>query len=248
MRFWLSLLISTNVHVWTVALASLAWPHSDPVLPPEHIEMRILKLPALPEPGDGGEIKKRLTRITPHRRSVPTVEYRVTISRSKPTSSSAPSAPKHDFAAAFFAVPLGTAPVEKSSSSEFTGRCETAMRNVERPTVPLSANPEGGVETSLEDLVDLDPGGDPRPLVEIIQARINEVAPLIHRTSGRCRYEEGTIRMDFRISRFGYMDAHRFIRTSGQSCLNIVAEKVLHMAEPYPYVAGWVPVTIKFSM
>lgn len=227
MRFWFSLLISTNVHVWTVALVSLAWPHSTPTLEPVPIEVRILKLPALPKPGDGGEVMKRISRIRPRQRNIPSVEYRVTISTSEPPP---------------------TAPFEKSISGEFVAHSEPARQEIERQAVQLSVNPKGGVETRKEDRFDLDPGGDPRPLIEIIQARIDEVTPLIHRTSGRCRYEEGVIKILFRISRYGYTDDQRIVRSSGPSCLEEAAEKVLHLAEPYPYVAGWVPVTIKFTL
>ncbi len=114
--------------------------------------------------------------------------------------------------------------------------------------------PEPGMQSDSsaqegdDDKFDLDPGGDTRPLVQIIQARIDEVTPLVHHTSGGCRFEEGVVRMRFRISPHGYTEVKRVVNSSGPSCLEEVAEKVLHMAEPYPYVAGWVPVTVKFVL
>jgi hypothetical protein len=227
MRFGLSLLISTNVHVWTVVLVSLTWPHSAPVLPPEPVEVQLLKIPALPEPGDGGEVAKRERRIKPREQSGPSVEYRVTIS-----SRESPQ----------------TAPLKRSSSADLLASDDIAVGKVEQRSIASAAGIEGAIENNLEDRLDLNPGGDPRPLVEIIQARIDEITPLVHRTSGLCRYEQGIIKIRFRISRYGYTETNRIVRSSGPACLEEAAEKVLHLAEPYPYVAGWVPVTIKFTL
>jgi hypothetical protein len=90
-------------------------------------------------------------------------------------------------------------------------------------------------------------GGDTRSLIEIIQARIDAITPLIHATAGPCQTEKGIVRLRFIINPAGYPCGFRIVASSGVRCLDDEVDNVLHMAEPYPYVAGWIPVTVRFS-
>jgi len=228
MRFFLSALVSIDVHIWALALAVLSWPQSGPVAEPDPMEVQIVRLPALPKPGDGGELIERGRRhISPPKYSGPTVEYRVSISKS---------------------TSLGPVDLASSEDADFVLRQVAKASVAQEFKIPPGFNTKPVRDDNEQDMADMDPGGDQRPLVQIIQARIDEVTPLIHRTSGDCRFEEGIMKIRFRISHHGYTADKRIVNSSGPSCLDEVAEKILHMAEPYPYVAGWVPVTIRFTL
>jgi TonB family protein len=94
----------------------------------------------------------------------------------------------------------------------------------------------------------LHPGGDALRRVELIQARINAVTPLVHSTAEGCRDRSGEVRVRFRVQPDGYSAARRILRSSGNPCLDAQVETIIHLAEPYPYVADWVPVTVKFTL
>jgi len=106
---------------------------------------------------------------------------------------------------------------------------------------------------TLRDPQDIQAFGNPRhregellsPL-EIIQARIDAVTPLVQRSNSACRANQGVARVKFRMNVRGYKEEHLITRTSGSHCLDEQIEEILHLAEPYPYLAGWVPVEVKF--
>jgi phosphatidylglycerol:prolipoprotein diacylglycerol transferase len=81
----------------------------------------------------------------------------------------------------------------------------------------------------------------------IIRARIDAITPLVHATAGPCRTEKGIVRLKFVVNPAGYPHGFRIIDSSGVRCLDDEIDNVLHLAEPYPYVAGWIPVTVKFA-
>jgi TonB family protein len=84
-------------------------------------------------------------------------------------------------------------------------------------------------------------------LIEIIQARIDAITPLVHATAGPCKTEKGVVRLKFVVNPAGYPHGFRIVDSSGVRCLDDEIDNVLHLAEPYPYVAGWIPVTVKFA-
>jgi TonB family protein len=84
--------------------------------------------------------------------------------------------------------------------------------------------------------------------VEIIQARIDAVTPVVHATAEGCRRVQGQVRLAFTLHPSGYSDRQRVMRSSGNPCLDAQIESILHLAEPYPYVAGWIPVTVRFTL
>jgi outer membrane biosynthesis protein TonB len=94
----------------------------------------------------------------------------------------------------------------------------------------------------------LTPGGSRKALLKIIQARINAVAPLVHRTSEGCRNASGLARIRFVIDTQGYPIGYQILDSSGNRCLDGQIDTLLHLAEPYPFVAGWVPVRVRFTL
>lgn len=91
-------------------------------------------------------------------------------------------------------------------------------------------------------------GGDRRSLIENIQARIDRIAPLVHRTSQDCRNASGLARIRFIMDTRGYPIGYQILSSAGNPCLDTQIDTVLHLAEPYPFVAGWVPVKVKFTL
>lgn len=247
MRFWISLLVSTNVHVWTFSLLVMHWAMPVHTSEPKTIELSMYKLPAMPMPGNGGEIAEQSTSRTrsgPHSTG-PSVQYTVTVSKSAPTPES-----KMNPSESLYHSPLPPLPESEMAQLEH-GSASSNMEAKQHSLVAVSVPKTSSLNVDNvgdDEVLDMDPGGDPRPLVKIIQARIDEVTPLIHKTSGDCSYEQGVVKIIFRISPHGYTASKRITNSSGARCLDEVAEKVLHMAEPFPHVAGWVPVTVKFTL
>jgi outer membrane biosynthesis protein TonB len=95
--------------------------------------------------------------------------------------------------------------------------------------------------------IDGAPAGDTRELIKIIQARIDAVTPLVHASAGPCQSTRGVVHLKFVVNQAGYPGGFRIISSSGVRCLDDEVDNVLHMAEPYPYVAGWIPVTVRFA-
>ena len=96
--------------------------------------------------------------------------------------------------------------------------------------------------------IDPNGGGDRRPVLKIIQARIDAITPLVHRTAPACPYEACVVQVRFRINRRGYPVAHQIQNRSHDTCLAQQVDTVLHLAEPYPYLAGWIPVRVNFTL
>ena len=93
-------------------------------------------------------------------------------------------------------------------------------------------------------------GGSRRERIAIIQARIDRVTPLMHCTDRdrECRQRSGLARIRFLLDRRGYPRGYQLLDSAGAPCLDRQIDTVLHMAEPYPYVAGWIPVRVRFSL
>jgi len=91
------------------------------------------------------------------------------------------------------------------------------------------------------------PEGDTRPLIDSIQARIDAVTPLVHATAWGCRHHQGRAELRFLIGPRGYPLGHQLLDSSGSYCLDGYISEVLHLAEPYPLVEGWVPVHVDFT-
>jgi len=262
MRLLHSFLISLNAHVWGVVLLSLVFIASKPDPEPQRIEIQLLKLPA-PVDGasgvdrrSGSEVAIRTTSIRgdkplEYRRKKrgPRVEYRVRVAQA------ASSVAVRDSGTW---VPASS--IRFQSSAEYTpGSRMSGVSPEARSTsgggVPTRANLEP-LDTDHRPLptdqgslysTDIAPGGDTRTLIEIIQARIDAVTPLVHATAGPCQASSGVVRLKFVINQAGYPRGFRIVDSSGVRCLDDEVDNVLHIAEPYPYVAGWIPVTVRFA-
>lgn len=132
--------------------------------------------------------------------------------------------------------------------SHHSGRSSPAPGGAGWPTTsggPAAGRAPGSVHLDTP-VFEAERGGDPRPLVQIIQARIDAVTPLVQATAPGCRREAGVVRLVFWMNRRGYPEQYRIVRSSGSDCLDGEVDNVLHLAEPYPFVAGWVPVSINY--
>jgi len=260
MRLFHSFLISLNAHIWGVVLLSLVFVVSRTEPRPRRIEVRLLKLPA-PVDGDSvaisemslpraradrrsdSEVALRPTSIREHMREKrgPRVEYRVRVAKSPPAVAVRDSGTW---------VPASSIRIQRSA--EYAPGSRISGVSPESPSTggggaPKRANNEP--QTINHDPLPRDDsiGGDTRPLIEIIQARIDAIAPLMHATAGPCQTEKGIVRLKFVVNQAGYPCGFRIVVSSGVRCLDDEVDNVLHMAEPYPYVAGWIPVSIRFA-
>ncbi len=92
-----------------------------------------------------------------------------------------------------------------------------------------------------------DGGGDVSPRLLLIQKRIDSVVAMLRTARKDCPGTKGFVRIEFQIQKNGYPAYKRLRASSGDPCLEDKAGAVIHLAEPYPYVSGWVPVTMDFN-
>jgi len=268
MRFVSSLLLSVNAHLWTVVAFTAVWALAEPEPRPEPLRVELLRLPAS-QKGNKGTIEAPVPSLesatqkpsqvdestspasfhrTPHAKK-PIVTSEVTVSKNAASGS---PLRKIDHAKQREAIGRSRLPSlrEKELHPRATRADEhelmhmvAAYREYERQATKVTASGQmTASDTSLSE------GGDTRPLIEIIQARIDAVTPLMHRTAEGCRWQTGVVRLRFVMNRDGYPCGLKIDTSSGSACLDAEVDKVLHMAEPYPYVAGWIPVTVKFHI
>jgi hypothetical protein len=261
-----SLLISLNVHIWGIWLFSLVLTASRPEAPPPRIEVQLLKIPA---PVAGTEASAGISQnrsswfhlpgrpaAVRHAAGIlkqdqkkrgPRVTHRVRVANT--TSPLEIHAPGTWAPASPLRVPRSAVQDQGARISGVTPEAQArAFRSspAERQPEPI---PDHGSLTTDHRPVTLDDsiGGDTRPLIEIIQARIDAVTPLVHASAGPCQTQKGVVRLRFVVNLAGYPCGYRIITSSGVHCLDDEVDNVLHMAEPYPYVAGWIPVTVRFA-
>lgn len=261
-----SFLLSLNAHIWGIGLLSLVLVDSRPEPRPQRIEIQLLKLPA---PAEGAEasagISPRRTsadrrgdrpaaamhpageREQPMKKRGPRVTHRVRIANS--ASPLEVSAPGTWTPASPLRVPRSAVQAHGSRISGVSPEASAqAVRRVQANGRAAPATQRGSPAIAIDPLSpDEAIGGDTRPLIEIIQARIDSVTPLAHATAGPCQTQKGVVRLRFVVNPAGYPCGYRIIVSSGVHCLDDEVDNVLHMAEPYPYVAGWIPVTVRFA-
>lgn len=140
----------------------------------------------------------------------------------------------------------------KSLASAVRDELATEPRSdVDPDTLPFHVHDHGAgvIERLLPALPEPNQaGGDRRSLIENIQSRLDRVAPLVHRTSQGCRNASGLARIRFVMDTAGYPIGYQILSSAGNPCLDTQIDTVLHLAEPYPFVAGWVPVKVKFAL
>jgi hypothetical protein len=276
MRSLHSLLISLNLHIWGFGLFSLVFAASRPEPSPRRIEVQLLQLPAAVAGASAGispdrEYPDRASRdrrrgqsaglrcnadrrAQTQKRRGPRVTHRVRVAK---TASPIEATPPGTWSPA---SPLRVArSAVQAQGARISGASPEAPPRAVRPS-PTSRPPEPvsdygslatdhGSHTADHRLLTLDDsiGGDTRTLIEIIQARIDAVTPLVHASSGPCQTQKGVVRLRFVVNLAGYPCGYRIVTSSGVHCLDDEVDNVLHMAEPYPYVAGWIPVTVRFA-
>jgi outer membrane biosynthesis protein TonB len=247
-----SFLISLNAHVWGLVLLSLVFVHRQKPPEPQRIEVQFLKLPA---PLEGGSSDSReaarletMTAASPSQATErvnrprarvreqrgPRVEYRVRVAKT-----TAPVTVRESGTW----VPTSSIRLRESALHDSGSRIAGVTPDA-RPTASDAGAMSGG--RWPQNLVE-DQGGDTRELIKIIQARIDAVTPLVHASAGPCQTTSGVVHLRFIVNRAGYPCGFRIISGSGVRCLDDEVDNVLHMAEPYPFVAGWIPVTVRFA-
>ena len=247
-----SFLISLNAHLWALVILSAAFVHEQKPPEPERIEVMFLKLPAPQEGGsmtasaktrsdDARKARRVDRRQAPLRKKRgPQVEYRVRVAK---TSAPAPGRESGTWIPASRTHPRKSA--VQDCGTRIAGLSPDAMPDADhRPAASGSGTTSKGQWP--QNLIDED-GGDTRELVKVIQARIDSVTPLVHASAGPCQTVRGVVHLKFFVNQDGYPGGFRIIASSGVRCLDDEVDNVLHMAEPYPYVAGWIPVTVRFA-
>jgi len=233
-----SFLISFNAHVWVVVLLSAAFISEQKPPEPQRIEVQFFKLPAplegstLDIPEATREAKSRPRQQLRKRRG-PRVEYRVRVAR---TTASVDARESGTW------VPASRIRLRETAVHDSGSRLAGA--SPEARSAPGQGSASG--KQWPQNLADI-AGGDTRELIKVIQARIDAVTPLIHASAGPCQSSRGVVHLKFVVNRAGYPCGFRIIASSGVRCLDNEVDNVLHMAEPYPFVAGWIPVTVRFA-
>jgi outer membrane biosynthesis protein TonB len=253
--------------LWGLVLLSLVFIYEQKPPEPQRIEVQFLKLPA---PLEGGTLDiPRATRSGPKadaahvttiepvdrprervpKRRGPRVEYRVRVARTTAHVAVRESGTW---------VPASRIRLRETAvhdlGSRLAGVSPDAPPNADRRPSSSGRGSSSEDRGSASDGSASDcpgpldvAGGDARELIKIIQARIDAVTPLIHASAGPCQSTRGVVHLKFVVNRAGYPGGFRIISSSGVRCLDDEVDNVLHMAEPYPYVAGWIPVTVRFA-
>jgi len=251
MRFTKSFLLSLNLHIWGIGLVSVVWLLSKPE-PPEHVEVKYIKLPrqvavvegesgVLPElvGVEEAEVKDR-SRIRSSSRSSSRSPHALrALGRQKTPRSRqrdrVPNGPTVEYRVRIAKQQSDQGVVQSNHS---ISPQETVVDDIPQTAGHRARQPAD--EVSFK--------GDTRPLLEIIQARIDAVTPLAHASAPGCIDQSGIVKIAFLIDALGYPCGLRIMKSSGSPCLDQEVDNVLHLAEPYPYVAGWVPVTVRFTL
>jgi len=248
MRALHSFLISLNVHVWGLVLLSLVFAFGRNPPEPQRIEVQFLRLPAaldgvtpdIPkatrseseaEACPGRTVDRARERV--RRQRGPRVEYRVRVAKTTARVAVRESGTW---------VPASGTRLREAAVHDLGSR----LAGVSPESPSASGQDSASGKQWPQNLMDV-AGGDTRELIKIIQARIDAVTPLIHASAGSCQTMKGVVHLKFVVNRAGYPCGFRIISGSGVRCLDDEVDNVLHMAEPYPYVAGWIPVTVRFA-
>jgi hypothetical protein len=192
----------------------------------------------------------------------PSVSYRVRVARGESASHPERAEPFRTSQHAALLLTRGSpAPLQPDrrflATASPSAAIEAAVDGVRPPgssavlyQVPTGAeiDPRRGAGDFLSsDAAGAAAGGDTRPRLQIIQARIDEITPLIHHTTRGCELATGLLRIRFTMGPAGYTHQVRVVSSSGNPCLDSQIATILHLAEPYPYLEGWIPVTMKFQ-
>jgi outer membrane biosynthesis protein TonB len=219
------------------------------------------------QPAATAEQRRPPRRARPAAPRGPSVEARVRIRRQRPPAAGRPApAPALvarwspaaeravDAARARDAQPPAAAAPVRSAAAERPAGSDSAARAPDPPpaALPFHRHHHGAAGPQRAPAIEppAERGGSRRERIAIIQARIDRVTPLVHCTDRdrKCRQRSGLARIRFLLDRRGYPRGYQVLDSAGAPCLDRQIDTVLHLAEPYPYVAGWIPVRVRFSL
>lgn len=236
LRRLICLLVSVDTHLLVLAGLSFDVPARSQEAKP--LEVSLLHLPA-PASQTGNAANRARRAVPPTRRRTPgpRVTMRVSRSRLSAPGLQKPAAP----------VPFPKRPTALALQVSARPGESLASGQAFAPVTgdPTALRGDSGQSFELEDRL---PGGDTRPLVEIIQARIDAVAPLVLASSRTCFRARGRAQVLFTISPAGYHRSHRVTGTAPSPCQEERIAAILHLAEPFPFVTGWVAVTVPLTL
>lgn len=87
---------------------------------------------------------------------------------------------------------------------------------------------------------------DREAVLEMIRRRIAKTMPLVFWDPTQRGQQLGRATVRFRMTRGGYVSAYELVRSSGDLEMDEAAHTVLHLAEPYVYVPGWIELALTF--
>jgi TonB family protein len=80
----------------------------------------------------------------------------------------------------------------------------------------------------------------------LIRRRLEAMVPFCYPSEANRRGLKGTALLRFQLDSLGYPFVMQLVTSSGHAVLDDQLETLLHLAEPYPMVEGWVVVPVTF--
>ncbi len=90
------------------------------------------------------------------------------------------------------------------------------------------------------------PQQDRERVIAMIKERIARVMPLVYWNTARKGQRVGQARVRFRMDRRGYVRELEIIEVEGVPDISDATHAVLHLAEPYVFVPGWIELELAF--
>ena len=264
-RARLALLLSVNLHLWIfVSLGLVWWTDQEPKPEPEIIEVLRIVLPAPPAAIKGQSVESAvLSQSSPKQleaklKELPLPPVRpARVSRQEPElrwsfkvaapGSEKTQPPLHLVDSRDLAHCLAEQQRHREQQDSQKQQSTRFRQKQDPPPEDLPFHAHDGAEApNPMPPVMAQPGGSQLALFDIIQRRIDAISPLVHRTTIGCRALGGQARVRFLMNDQGYPLGYQILDSSGSPCLDAEIDTVLHLAEPYPRVAGWIPVRVTF--
>ncbi len=82
--------------------------------------------------------------------------------------------------------------------------------------------------------------------IEQIERRIRRTMPMVYWNTSRKDQLVGRAVVRFRLNNGGYVASYELVASSGDLEVDKASRTVLHLAEPYMYVPGWVELSLAF--
>ncbi len=88
---------------------------------------------------------------------------------------------------------------------------------------------------------------DRQYVIAQIAERIRRMMPLVYWDSARKNELLGRTQVRFRMNSGGYVAVMEVLRSSGDAHVDAASRTVLHLAEPYVFVPGWIELELAFK-